>query len=109
MMRGNELARLNMLDTFFDNSESLKINVFTSSSCAFCFEALEAAREAAGKFHKFDVPIEVVETSVDEQPEIVEALNVIALPLILIGNSQLIGLPRSEDIELLLHQTVLSG
>ncbi|MHA2056620.1 MAG: thioredoxin family protein [Candidatus Thorarchaeota archaeon] len=109
MMQRNELNKWEMLESFFSESESLKIKVFTSSSCTFCSEALEAAREAAKKFHEFNLPIEVIETSVEEQPEIVEALNVIALPMILIGNSQIIGLPNTEDIELLLHQTVLAG
>lgn len=109
MMQNNELARWNMLDSFFNGSDSLKINVFTSSSCTFCNEALEAAREAAGKFNQLNLPIEVVETSVEEQPEVIEALNIIALPMILIGNSQIIGLPRSEDIEQVLHHTVLAG
>ncbi|MGY5856008.1 MAG: thioredoxin family protein [Candidatus Thorarchaeota archaeon] len=109
MMQRNELARWEMLDAFFNNSESLKINVFTSSSCTFCNEALVAAQEAAEKFNQFDLPIEVIETSVEEQPDIIEALNVIALPMILIGNSQIIGLPSAEDIELLLHQTMLAG
>jgi glutaredoxin len=108
MMRRNELTKWNTLDAVCNESEALKINVFTSTSCTFCFEALEAAKEAAGKFHQFDVPIEVVENSIDEKPEIIEALNVIALPMILIGKSQIIGLPRAEDIELLLHQTVLA-
>ena len=55
------------------------------------------------------MPIEVIETSVEEQPDIVEALSVIAVPMILIGNSKIIGLPQTEDIELLLHQTILAG
>ena len=109
MMQRNELAGWERVDTFYKESESLRINVFTSASCAFCNEALEAAREAARKFHQLNMPIEVIETSIEEQPEIIEALNVIALPMILIGNSQIIGLPRSEDIELLLHQTMLAS
>ncbi len=109
MMRNKELARWEMLDSFFNGSDSMKINVFTSSSCTFCHEALEAAHEAAGKFNQLNLSIEVVETSVEEEPEIVEALNIIALPMILIGKSQIIGLPRSEDIEQVLHYTVLTG
>ena len=109
MMQKNELTRWDMLDAFFNNSESLKINVFTSSSCTFCNEALLAAQEAAAKFNQLNLPIEVVETSVEEQPDIIEALNVIALPVILIGTSQIIGLPSTEDIEILLHQTMLAG
>jgi glutaredoxin len=109
MIQKNELANWNLLDGFFKESDSPKINVFTSSSCTFCNEALDAARKVARKFHQMDLPIEVVETSVEDKPEIIEALNVIALPMILIGTSQIVGLPRSEDIELLLHQTVLAG
>jgi glutaredoxin len=108
MMHRNDLARWESLDTFCEESESLRINVFTSASCTFCNEALEAAREAARKFCQLNFPIEVIETSVEEEPEIVEALNIIALPMILIGNSQIIGLPRSEDIELVLHQNMLA-
>jgi glutaredoxin len=109
MMQNNQLTNWQMLDAFFNQPNSLKINVFTSTSCTFCGEALQAAREAAKKFQDFDMPIEVIETSVEEQPDIVEALSVIAVPMILIGNSQIIGLPQAEDIELLLHQTILAG
>ncbi|MFX1580032.1 MAG: thioredoxin family protein [Promethearchaeota archaeon] len=109
MMRKNELAKWNKLDSLVKNSKSLKINVFTSSSCAFCNDALDAAKQAAAKFHQFDFPIEVVETSVEDQPEITEALNVVALPMILIGNSKIIGTPCPEDIEQILHNTMLSG
>ncbi len=108
-MQQNKLARYHLHDTVVDESESLKINVFTSSSCTFCNEALEAAREVAQKFKTLHLPIEVIETPVEEKPELVEALNVIALPVILIGKSQIIGLPQPGDIELLLHQSVLAG
>lgn len=107
MIQKNPLANFEMLDAFFDVSETLKINVFTSTSCTFCTEAVLAARKAASKFQNFDIPVEVVETSVEERPDIVEALSVIAVPMILIGNSQIVGLPQAEDIELLLHQTML--
>ena len=107
MMQKNKRTNWEMLNSFSNESDSLKIKVFTSNSCSFCGEALLAAKEAAGKFQNFDIPIEVIETSVEEQPEIVEALSVIAVPMILIGNSRIIGLPETEDIELLLHQNML--
>ena len=109
MMRGNELSKLKELDTILNKSEPLKIKVFTSKSCSFCNEAMDAACKAANAFRKFNFNIEVVETSVEEQPEVIEELNAIALPMILIGNSRIIGLPSSEDIEQLLHQSVLVG
>lgn len=109
MMRGNELSKLKELDTIVNQSKPVRINVFTSKSCSFCNEAMDAACKAANAFRKFNINIEVVETSVEEKPEVIEALNAIALPMIQIGNSRIIGLPSSEDIEQLLHQSVLVG
>ncbi|MFW9962743.1 MAG: thioredoxin family protein [Candidatus Sifarchaeia archaeon] len=109
MIQKNKMTACNNQQSFSSESDSIKINVFTSSSCAFCNDALAAAKKVAKKFHKFDFPIEVIETSVEEQPELIEALNVIALPLILIGSSQIIGLPSAEEIELILHRNVLAG
>ena len=109
MMQRNQLEAEIQIDSFFSESESLKVNVFTSSNCTFCNEALDAAREAAEKFALLNLPVEVVETSVEDRPEIIEALNAIALPMIIVGNSRIIGLPRSEDIELLIHHLMLAG
>ena len=89
-------------------SESLKVNVFTSPNCSFCNEALDAAYEVADKFNHLQLPVEVIETSVEERPEIIEHFNAIALPMIVVGNSRIIGLPRNEDIENLIHQIMLA-
>ena len=109
MMQRNQLDVQPSLDAFYSESASLKINVFTSSSCNFCQEALDAAREVAEKFNLLNLPVEVVETSVEEQPEIIEAYNAIALPMVLVGSSQIIGLPQTEDIEFMIHQLMLAG
>ena len=106
MMRENELSKLKALDAMLNESQPLRINVFTSKSCGFCNEAMDAACKAANNFRKLNLDIEVVETSVEEQPEVIESLDAIALPMILIGNSRIIGLPSLEDIEQLLHQSV---
>ena len=97
------------LDYFSEDSESLRIDVFTSEYCSFCDDALEVARTAAGRATYLASPIEVVETSVDNRPELIEALNLVALPLIQVGNAQMIGLPTPEDVERLIHQTLLMG
>ncbi len=108
-MQKHQLEIMNTQHSPTYEPEPLKVKVFTSSSCNFCDEALDAAYDAAEKFALFDLQIEVIETSVDECPEIIEALNAIALPMILVGNSRIIGLPRVEDIELLIHQIMLEG
>ncbi|MHA1948459.1 MAG: thioredoxin family protein [Candidatus Thorarchaeota archaeon] len=109
MMFRNQLDAQPSLDAFHSESASLKINVFTSSSCTFCQEALDAAREVAEKFNSLNLPVDVVETSVEEQPNIIEEYNAIALPMVLVGSSQIIGLPRTEDIEFMIHQLMLAG
>jgi hypothetical protein len=70
---------------------------------------MDAACKAANTFRKFNLDVEVVETSVEEKPEVIEALNAIALPMIMVGKSRIIGLPSSKDIEQLLHQSMLVG
>lgn len=95
------------LDYFYEDAERLRIDVFTSEYCSFCNDALEVARTAAGRVTYLPNPIEVVETPVDDQPELIEALNLVALPLIQIGRAQIIGLPTHEDVERLIHETIL--
>jgi len=90
-------------------SGNIRINVFTSEYCSFCKNALEVAKSVAGRSSYLSSFIEVVETSVDERPELIEALNLVALPLIQIGKSQIIGLPNQEDIERLIHEKLLMG
>ncbi|MHA1930828.1 MAG: hypothetical protein ACTSV2_19830 [Candidatus Thorarchaeota archaeon] len=92
-----------------EESDSLRIDVFTSEYCSFCEKALEIARSAAGRINYLGSPIEVVETSVDDQPALIEEMNLVALPMIQVGKSQMIGLPCQEDIERLVHDTVLMG
>jgi hypothetical protein len=97
------------VDYFSKDSKNLRIDVFTSEYCSFCNDALKVARSAAAKATYLTNPVEVVETSVDEQPELIEAFNLVALPLIQVGKSQMIGLPTEEDVERLIHQTLLMG
>ena len=102
-----DYRKIGTFDYFSGNSESLRIDVFTSEYCSFCEDALEVARAAAGRATYLSNAIEVVERSVDDQPELIEALNLVALPLIQIGRAQIIGLPTQEDVERLIHETIL--
>lgn len=97
------------IDYFSEDAENLRIDVFTSEYCSFCDDALEVARTAAGRATYLANPVQVVETSVDDRPELIEALNLVALPLIQVGRSQMIGLPTPEDVDRLIHQTLLMG
>ncbi|MFX1485475.1 MAG: thioredoxin family protein [Promethearchaeota archaeon] len=106
MMQRHQTNAHTKIDTC--SSGSLKVKVFTSSNCTFCNEALDAAYEVAEKFNHLQLPVEVIETPVEERPEIIEHFNAIALPMIVVGKSRIIGLPRNEDIENLIHQMMLA-
>jgi thiol-disulfide isomerase/thioredoxin len=97
------------MEDLCSGSRSLKVKVFTSSNCTFCQEALDTAREVADKFNHLNLPVEVIETAVEENPDLIETYNAIALPMILVGSAQIIGLPKDEDIEFLIHQMMLAG
>lgn len=104
-----ELREIRALGQIPKENDHIRIDVFTSEYCSFCEHALDVARSAAGRTSHLSSYVEVVETSVDERPELIEALNLVALPLIQIGRSQIIGLPRQEDIERLIHEKMLMG
>ncbi|UCE11198.1 MAG: hypothetical protein JSW61_04475 [Candidatus Thorarchaeota archaeon] len=90
-------------------STKVTVTVFTSKTCAFCSKALELAREVASDISCYEGPVEVVESRIDERPELVEQLEILALPTILVGQSRLIGLPNQGDIEELVHMSMLNS
>lgn len=87
-------------------SEPIHIDVFTSDRCLFCNDALQVARSAAKRLTQFISPVKVVETDVTKKPDLVEKLDIVALPTILVGNSRLIGIPTRQDIERLVHSSI---
>jgi glutaredoxin len=84
----------------------IRVTVFTSKGCIFCKEAITMLREAAGRFSHEQLGVEVIESRVDEKPELVESLDIVAVPTILVGRTRLIGLPRLEELESLLHEAM---
>jgi hypothetical protein len=92
-----------------EESKPLRIDVFTSEYCAFCNDAVEVAKSAACRLSNLANSVEVRETPVDDNPGLIEELNIIALPMIQVGRARVIGLPSPEDIERLVHETILMG
>ncbi|RDE11649.1 MAG: hypothetical protein C4K49_11475 [Candidatus Thorarchaeota archaeon] len=84
----------------------IKVTVYTSKGCIFCKEAIEMLREAAGHFSREQLGVEVIESRVDDKPELVESLDIVAVPTILVGKSRVIGLPRLEELESLIHEAM---
>jgi hypothetical protein len=90
-------------------SKPLRIDVFTSEYCPFCGEALQAAKSAADRLAYISNKVEVRETLIDDNPGLIESLNIVALPMIQVGHARVIGIPSPDDIERLVHESVLNG
>ena len=86
----------------------ITVSVFTSGGCVFCKEALAIVREAARNLSYDKLGIEIVELPVDEKPDLVESLDIMAVPTIQIGRARLVGLPNIEEIESLMHGAILT-
>ncbi|MFX1262994.1 MAG: glutaredoxin family protein [Promethearchaeota archaeon] len=88
--------------------ESIKITLFVSDTCAFCDEAREVVKEALARVSYYQPYIEVVESPVDKKPALTERHQVLAVPTVFVANSRIVGMPRVDDLEQLIHQEMLS-
>jgi hypothetical protein len=55
-----------------------------------------------------ELGVQIVELPVDEKPDLVKSLDIFAVPTIQIGRSRVVGLPRIEELENLMHEAVLT-
>ena len=88
--------------------KKVKITILTSKNCFFCHEAVNQARTAADNLSKFNYELEIVESSIDDNPSIIEEMNVLGLPLTIIGEIKFLGIPIASDIEQMVHQVITS-
>lgn len=94
-----------------DSTSSLKkvkVTILTSKKCFFCNEVVDHVKEAASNLSKFNYELEIVESSIDDNPSIIEELNVLGLPLTIIGETKFLGIPIASDIEQMVHQVILT-
>jgi len=89
--------------------DPLHINVYTSKNCSFCEETLAIVHSAIDKIFCLGKSVEVIEMTIDDNPELVEEMDILALPVVQIGSLRLVGLPCIEDVELLIHETIVRG
>ncbi|MFW9800313.1 MAG: thioredoxin family protein [Candidatus Thorarchaeota archaeon] len=89
--------------------DAIKINVFTSKQCAFCSIALQIVEEAVGRLDFYQPHIEVVETPVEKRPRLTERLQILAVPTIVVSESRIVGLPRIDELEQLIHQEMFTS
>lgn len=86
----------------------ITVSVFTSGGCVFCKEALAMVREVTKNLCYDQLGVEIVELPLDEKPDLAKFLEISAVPTIQIGRSRVVGLPRIEELENLMHEAVLT-
>ncbi len=109
MMQRNPLDRQTSLPVEAnERREPIRITIFTSDTCLFCNQAREIVKEAVERVPFYQPYIEVVESPVDKKPALTERHQVLAVPTVFVANSRIIGMPRVDDLEQLIHQEMLS-
>ena len=88
--------------------DPLKITVYTSERCVFCKDAISLVEEARKNLSYYLPRMEVVESPIDENPKLMEKLSILAVPTIFVGDTRLTGIPSKEDLEELIHKTMLT-
>jgi hypothetical protein len=70
---------------------------------------MEVVKEAVGRVPFYQPYIEIVESPVDAEPSFTERHQVLAVPTVFVAKSRIIGMPRVDDLEQLIHQEMLSS
>jgi len=90
-----------------NSADPMKITVFTSAKCHFCTEAVRVVEKTLEGLPFYESLVEIVETAIEDSPDIIENLEILAVPTIFVSKSRIVGLPRTEDVEQLIHQELL--
>ncbi len=90
------------------SDDSSYIHVYTSKTCAFCSKTLEIVRAVVAGMDVYDIDMHVIEKKVEDILIEKEDLDILTVPLTVIGDCKIIGLPREDDVKDLIHQAMLA-
>jgi protein-disulfide isomerase len=107
MQRGQVGKSIPDTPSITNSEDMMKITVFTSTQCHFCNEAVRVVEKTLEGLPFYEPLIEIVETAIEDEPDLIENLDILAVPTIFVSKSRIVGLPRTEDVEQLIHQELL--
>jgi len=81
-----------------DDSD-LTLRIFTSKRCGFSNVAVRYAQDVVDRLKCNSRNIRVVESSVDDDPSLLEKHKIVALPMTVVNNYYIIGVPSSGELE----------
>ena len=88
-----------------DESEVV-IQVFTSAKCEFSDVAIGQALDVVENLANENENLRIVETSVDRDPSLLEQFNIIALPLTVVNDYYIVGVPSRRDLESIINKVL---
>ncbi|MHA1907753.1 MAG: hypothetical protein ACW98Y_10705 [Candidatus Thorarchaeota archaeon] len=102
----NLMASLSLSRNVFEGESDAhpRIRVFTSKRCEFSKVALEHVRFVVHTSKYRGCNLEVIEENIDDNIAILEAYNIMALPITVVGDYYLLGVPSTQDLESVLNR-----
>lgn len=89
--------------------DSMKVTIYTSDECAFCEPAIDTVHKAIEGMFSLGHKPQVIVSRIDTKTSVINDRQILALPTIAIGKYQLVGLPRIEEVEHLLHCAIMEA
>ncbi|MBD3159147.1 MAG: hypothetical protein GF309_10200 [Candidatus Lokiarchaeota archaeon] len=84
------------------NEESIKMQVFSNDACMFHDETMKLVRSVAQELSYYGYNIRIIDKSIED----CEKENIVALPTLMIGNTQITGLPSREELSELIRKCI---
>ena len=108
MTLGNLMDSLLLSRNIFEGESEThpRILVLTSKRCEFSNIALEHVRSVVHTPKYCRSNLEVIEESIDENVTILEDYNIMTLPMTVVGDYYILGVPSNRNLESLLNRVL---
>jgi hypothetical protein len=89
--------------------DQVTVTIYTSDKCAFCEPAIDTVKKAIDEVSSIGCKPHFIVSRVDPDQPSLNDREILALPTIAIGRYQLVGLPRVEEVEHLIHCAIMEA
>ena len=89
------------------DNHDVTVTVYTSDHCAFCETAIDVVKQAIADLSLIGCTPQLRISRVDSVKPIRDDSHISTIPTIAAGRYQIVGLPRVEEVEHLLHRAFM--
>jgi hypothetical protein len=89
------------------DTNPVTVTVYTSDNCAFCEPAIDVVKQAIADLSAIGCTPQLRISRIEQMKPINDYSEISAIPTIAVGRYQIIGLPRVEEVEHLLHRVIM--